>query len=77
MRELTAKVERLEAEAKRINAQAERETNLANGQRFNDTYTQAKMGQVLQGMQNVTEEIGALHEEMMQVIQGQIDQIPL
>ncbi|MEQ9722269.1 hypothetical protein ABQG65_13925 [Yersinia alsatica] len=77
MRELTAKVERLEAEAKRINAQAERETNLANGQRFNDAYTQAKMGQVLQGMQNVTEEIGALHEEMMQVIQGQIDQIPL
>ncbi|MGT3279329.1 portal protein [Yersinia aldovae] len=77
MRELTAKVERLEAEAKRINAQAERETNLANGQRFSDAYTQAKTGQVLQDMQNVTEEIGALHEEMMQTIQGQIDQIPL
>ncbi|CNL75539.1 TPA: portal protein [Yersinia enterocolitica] len=77
MRELAAKVERLEAEAKRINAQAERETNLANGQRFSDAYTQAKTGQVLQDMQNVTEEIGALHEEMMQTIQGQIDQIPL
>ncbi|MBS0056957.1 portal protein [Yersinia sp. Marseille-Q3913] len=77
MRELAAKVERLEAEAKRIHAQAERETNLANGQRFNDAYTQAKTGQVLQEMQNVTEEIGALHEEMMQTIQGQIDQIPL
>ncbi|MBW5820536.1 portal protein [Yersinia enterocolitica] len=77
MRELAAKVERLEAEAKRINAQAERETNLANGQRFSDAYTQAKTGQVLQDMQNVTEEIGALHEQMMQTIQGQIDQIPL
>ncbi|EKN4159719.1 portal protein [Yersinia enterocolitica] len=77
MRELAAKVDRLEAEAKRIHAQAEREATLANGQRFNDAYTQAKTGQVLQDMQNVTEEIGALHEEMMQTIQGQIDQIPL
>ncbi|HEN3632638.1 TPA: portal protein [Yersinia enterocolitica] len=77
MRELAAKVDRLEAEAKRIHAQAEREATLANGQRFNDAYTQAKTGQVLQDMQNVTEEIGALHEQMMQTIQGQIDQIPL
>ncbi|HHH1732881.1 TPA: portal protein [Yersinia enterocolitica] len=77
MRELAAKVDRLEAEAKRIHAQAEREATLANGQRFNDAYTQAKTGQVLQEMQNVTEEIGALHEQMMQTIQGQIDQIPL
>lgn len=77
MRELAAKVDRLEAEAKRINAQAEREATLANGQRFNDAYTQAKTGQVLQDMQNVTEEIGALHHEMMQTIQGQINQLPL
>lgn len=77
MREIAGKVAKLEAEAQRINAQAERETNLANGQRFNDAYTQAKTGQVLQDMQNVTEEIGALHEQMMQTIQGQIDQIPL
>ncbi|HHJ0099717.1 TPA: portal protein [Yersinia enterocolitica] len=77
MRELAAKVDRLEAEAKRIYAQAVRETTLAEGQRFNDAYTQAKTGQVLQEMQNVTEEIGALHEQMMQTIQGQVDQIPL
>lgn len=77
MREIAGKVAKLEAEAQRINAQAEREATLANGQRFNDAYTQAKTGQVLQEMQNVTEEIGALHEEMMQTIQGQIDQIPL
>ncbi|ELI8099936.1 portal protein [Yersinia enterocolitica] len=77
MREIAGKVAKLEAEAQRINAQAEREATLANGQRFNDAYTQAKTGQVLQDMQNVTEEIGALHEEMMQTIQGQIDQIPL
>ncbi|HHL2712713.1 TPA: portal protein [Yersinia enterocolitica] len=77
MREIAGKVAKLEAEAQRINAQAEREAALANGQRFNDAYTQAKTGQVLQDMQNVTEEIGALHEEMMQTIQGQIDQIPL
>ncbi|HDL7338648.1 TPA: portal protein [Yersinia enterocolitica] len=77
MREIAGKVAKLEAEAQRINAQAEREATLANGQRFNDAYTQAKTGQVLQEMQNVTEEIGALHEQMMQTIQGQIDQIPL
>ncbi|HGT2342754.1 TPA: portal protein [Yersinia enterocolitica] len=77
MREIAGKVAKLEAEAQRINAQAEREATLANGQRFNDAYTQAKTGQVLQDMQNVTEEIGALHDEMMQTIQGQIDQIPL
>ncbi|EKN4700387.1 portal protein [Yersinia ruckeri] len=77
MRELVAKVDRLEAEAKRINAQAERESTLANGQRFNDAFTQAKTGQVLQEMENVTQEIGALHHEMMQTIQGQIDQLPL
>ncbi|EOZ1742691.1 TPA: portal protein [Yersinia enterocolitica] len=77
MREIAGKVAKLEAEAQRINAQAEREATLANGQRFNDAYTQAKTGQVLQEMQNVTEEIGALHEQMMQTIQGQIDAIPL
>lgn len=77
MREIAGKVAKLEAEAQRINAQAERESTLANGQRFSDAYTQAKTGQVLQEMQNVTEEIGALHEQMMQTIQGQIDQIPL
>ncbi len=77
MREISGKVAKLEAEAQRINAQAEREATLANGQRFNDAYTQAKTGQVLQDMQNVTEEIGALHEEMMHTIQGQIDQILL
>ncbi|MGL4486148.1 MAG: portal protein [Yersinia sp. (in: enterobacteria)] len=77
MRELAAKVDRLEAEAKRIHAQAARETTLAEGQRFNDAYTQAKTGQVLQEMENVAQEINALHAEMMQTIQGQIDQIPL
>ncbi|HHH1924203.1 TPA: portal protein [Yersinia enterocolitica] len=77
MREIAGKVAKLEAEAQRINAQAEREATLANGQRFNDAYTQAKTGQVLQEMQNVTEEIGALHEQMMQTIQGGIDSIPL
>ncbi|WP_145543915.1 portal protein [Yersinia frederiksenii] len=77
MREIAGKVAKLEAEAQRINAQAEREATLANGQRFNDAYTQAKTGQVLQDMQNVTEEIGVLHEQMMQTIQGGIDSIPL
>lgn len=77
MREIAGKVAKLEAEAQRINAQAEREATLANGQRFNDAYTQAKTGQVLQDMQNVTEEIGALRDEMMSTIQGQINQLPL
>lgn len=74
---MLVRLQNWKAEAQRINAQAEREATLANGQRFNDAYTQAKTGQVLQDMQNVTEEIGALRDEMMSTIQGQIDQLPL
>lgn len=77
MREIAGKVAKLEAESKRIAAQAERDQALANGQRFNDARTQAQTGQILQQMKNVSAEINALNEQMLQTIQGQIDAIPV
>ncbi|WP_145517549.1 portal protein [Yersinia mollaretii] len=77
LRELAAKVARLEAEAKRMNAQADREVTLVQGQRFNDAYTQAKTGQVLQEMESTSQEVGALYDDMMQTLQREIERIPL
>lgn len=77
MREIAGKVAKLEAESKRIAAQAERDQVLANGQRFNDAHTQAQTGQILQQMENVSAEINALNDQMLQTIQGQIDSIPV
>lgn len=77
MREIAGKVAKLEAESKRIAAQAERDQALANGQRFNDARTQAQTGQILQQMENVSAEINALNDQMLQTIQGEIDALPL
>ncbi|WP_099062543.1 portal protein [Serratia sp. BW106] len=77
MREIAGKVAKLEAESKRIAAQAERDQALANGQRFNDARTQAQTGQILQQMENVSAEINALNDQMLQTIQGEIDSIPV
>lgn len=74
---LEAEVRRMEAETARINEQANREAALANGQRFNDAKTQAQTGEILQKMENVTNEINALSDEMLRTIQGGIDSIPL
>ncbi|CVD65565.1 hypothetical protein [Serratia marcescens] len=77
MREIAGKVAKLEAESKRIAAQAERDQALANGQRFNDAHTQAQTGQILQQMENVSAEINALNDQMIQTIQGKVDSIPV
>lgn len=77
MREIAGKVTKLGAESERIAAQAERDRALANGQRFNDAHTQAQTGQILQQMENVSAEINALNDQMLQTIQGQIDSIPV
>ncbi|HGM6834997.1 TPA: DUF1367 family protein [Serratia marcescens] len=63
--EMAKTLAKLEAERKRIAAQAERDQALANGQRFNDAHAQAQTGQ----MENVSAEINALNEQMLQTIQ--------
>ncbi|MEE3649464.1 MULTISPECIES: portal protein [unclassified Brenneria] len=77
MREIAGKVAKLEAEAQRIAAAAQREQTLTNSQRFDDAKTQAETGRILQDMENTTREIDALSAQMMQTIQGQIDAIPV
>ncbi|GLY59278.1 portal protein [Pectobacterium carotovorum subsp. carotovorum] len=77
MREIAGKVAKLEAEAQRIAAAAQREQTLTNSQRFDDAKTQAETGRILQDMENTTREIEVLNAQMMQSIQGQIDSIPL
>lgn len=77
MREIAGKVAKLEAEAQRIAAAAQREQTLTNSQRFDDAKTQAETGRILQDMENTTREIEALNAQMMQSIQGQIDSIPI
>ncbi|NKI73550.1 portal protein [Dickeya sp. CFBP 2040] len=75
MREIAGKVAKLEAEAQRIAAAAQREQVLANSQRFDDARTQAETGRILQDMENTTQEMDALRGQMMQTIQAQIDAI--
>ncbi|MFJ5437868.1 portal protein [Pectobacterium brasiliense] len=75
MREIAGKVAKLEAEAQRIAAAAQREQTLTNSQRFDDAKTQAETGRILQDMENTTREVDALNAQVMQTIQGQIDKI--
>ncbi|WP_409311402.1 portal protein [Pectobacterium sp. B1J-3] len=77
MREIAGKVAKLEAEAQRIAAAAQREQTLTNSQRFDDAKKQAETGRILHDMENTTREIEALNTQMMQSIQGQIDSIPM
>ncbi|RUR99437.1 portal protein [Pectobacterium polaris] len=75
MREIAGKVAKLEAEAQRIAAAAQREQTLTNSQRFGNAKTQAETGRILQDMENTTREIEVLNAQMMQSIQGQVDKI--
>ncbi|MBI0552604.1 portal protein [Pectobacterium parmentieri] len=75
MREIAGKVAKLEAEAQRIAAAAQREQILTSSQRFDDAKTQAETGRILQDMENTTREVEVLNTQMMQTIQGQIDKI--
>ncbi|WP_173636211.1 portal protein [Paramixta manurensis] len=77
MREMAGKVSKLEAEAQRTMATAQREQALASGQRFNDAKTQAETGQILQQMEQLQNDVGALQQQLLSNIQAEIDKIPL
>ncbi|MCD9504531.1 portal protein [Photobacterium phosphoreum] len=77
MRELTAKVEKLEAESKRIAALANKEAVLADGQRYVNAKTQAETGKVLSEMEQVSQQIEQFKTNILTSLQQQIDQLQI
>ncbi|WP_275667980.1 portal protein [Photobacterium phosphoreum] len=77
MRELTAKVEKLEAESKRIAALANKETVLTDGQRYVNAKTQAETGKILTEMERGSQDVEQLKQGMLSNLQQQIDAIQL
>ena len=77
MRELTAKVEKLEAESKRIAALANKEAVLTDSQRYVNAKTQAETGKVLSEMEQVSQQIEQFKTNMLTSLQQQIDQLQI
>ncbi|WP_256384413.1 portal protein [Photobacterium toruni] len=77
MRELTAKVEKLEAESKRIAALANKEAVLTDSQRYANAKTQAETGKVLSEMERVSQDVEQLKLGMLSNLQQQIDALQL
>lgn len=77
MRELTAKVEKLEAESKRIAALANKEAVLTDSQRYANAKTQAETGKVLSEMEQVSQQIEQFKTNMLTSLQQQIDQLQI
>ncbi|SHO54401.1 portal protein [Vibrio quintilis] len=77
MRELKAKVEKLEAEAVKTQAGAKREEVQADSQRYDNAKTQAETALLLKEMERATQEMNELQAQYAQSIQDQIDAIAL
>ncbi|MCE0495768.1 portal protein [Vibrio salinus] len=70
MREMAAKVAKLEGEAERVKADA-------NGQQYDDAKTQAETAMILKQMEQLTQEMGVMRTQFEQSLQNQIDAIAL
>ena len=84
MREIMAKVAKLEAEAARWQAESQRLAAMAESQRFGDAKTQAETGKILQDMEMVATEnerlkmeLSSLQQQAMQQIEAQLDAMQL
>lgn len=75
--QMQAQIDKMQAEAQRLAAQAQLSTAQATSQRFDDALNQAKTGQLLQQMQDFNQQTDALKTDMLQTIQGAVNQIPL
>ncbi|PSV11662.1 portal protein [Photobacterium kishitanii] len=73
MRELAAKVDKLEAEAQRTAALANKESVVADSQRYANAKTQAETGKILTEMEKVSSEVGQVKQNMLVNLQQQID----
>lgn len=84
MREIMAKVAKVEAEAARWQAEAQRVAALVDSQRFDDAKTQAETGKILQDMEMIATEnerlkmeLSSLQQQAMQQIEAQLDAMQL
>ena len=75
MREMAAKVSKLESEAKNIAAKAEREVALTESQRFDDAKTVAETKRITQEIEQLSQETTVVQNQMLQSIEGMIDQM--
>lgn len=77
MRELQAKVAKVEAEAQRLNALAQKEMGDADSKRYRDAKLQAETGKILTEMEKVSDEVQQFKQGMIANLQQQIDAIQL
>ncbi len=77
MREMSAKVAKLEAEAEKVKAGANREQVSADSQRYDDAKKQAETAMILKQMEQLTQEITVMKGQFEQNLQQQIDAIAL
>jgi hypothetical protein len=75
MREMAAKVMKLENEAKNIAAKAEREVTLTDSQRYDDAKTVAETKRITQEIEQLSQEMSVVQSQMLQSVEGMIDQM--
>nr|WP_237666824.1 MULTISPECIES: hypothetical protein [unclassified Vibrio] len=71
MREMEAKVLKLESEAKNIMAKAQREEGLTDSQRYDN----AKTKRILQEIENLNLEMTQMQSQMLQTVEAMIEQM--
>lgn len=75
MRELTARVSKIEAEAQRVASLAEKERVIADSQRYTNAKTQAETGKILTEMERVSQEVEQIKQSLLANLQQQINSI--
>ncbi|CAH0531848.1 hypothetical protein CTH30272_04096 [Allocatenococcus thiocycli] len=75
MREMAAKVMKLESEAKNIAAKAEREVTLTDSQRYDDAKTVAETKRITQEIEQLSQEMSVVQSQMLQSVESMIDQM--
>lgn len=77
MREMAGRVAKLEAEAARARAAAQRDNAGAEGQRYVDALNQAHTAEIITGMQNMEQEQEVLQQQMLNTLQQRMHELPL
>ena len=76
-REMAGRVAKLEAEAARARAAAQRDNAGAEGQRYVDALNQAHTAEIITGMQNMEQEQEVLQQQMLNTLQQRMHELPL
>ncbi|UKA08696.1 portal protein [Photobacterium damselae subsp. damselae] len=75
MRELSARVSKIEAEAQRVATLAEKERAMTDSQRYTNAKTQAETGKILTEMEKINQEVVQIKQDLLANLQQQIDTI--